>query len=59
MAANIAHLLNTRETVGLIALIGLVWSASGVFSAIFRSVNRAWGIPKSNIVAGQRIHGRV
>jgi membrane protein len=57
VAANIEHLLGARETVGLIALIGLIWSASGVFSAIFRSVNRAWGIPKSRLVLSERLYG--
>jgi membrane protein len=50
VAANIENLLAARETVGLVALVGLIWSASGVFSAIFRAVNRAWGIPKSKLV---------
>jgi membrane protein len=57
VAANIEQLLKTRETVGLIALAGLVWSASGVFSAIFRSVNRAWGIPKSRLVLSEKLYG--
>jgi uncharacterized BrkB/YihY/UPF0761 family membrane protein len=55
VATNVEHLLNTRETVGLIALVGLIWSASGVFSAVFRAVNRAWGIPKSRLVLSDRL----
>jgi len=42
VAVNIEQLLAMRDTVGLIALVGLIWSASGVASAIFRAVNRAW-----------------
>jgi membrane protein len=57
VAANIEHLLGARETVGLFALVGLIWSASGVFSAIFRSVNRAWGIPKSKLVLSEKLYG--
>ncbi|MEJ2732985.1 MAG: YihY/virulence factor BrkB family protein [Anaerolineae bacterium] len=57
VAANIEHLLGARETVGLFALVGLVWSASGLFSAIFRSVNRAWGIPKSRLVLSEKLYG--
>ena len=57
--ANIEQLLSTRETVGLIALVGLIWSASGVFSAVFRSVNRAWGIPKSKLVLSEKLYGLV
>ena len=59
MAANLSHLLNARATVGLVALVGLIWPASGVFSAIFRAVNRAWGIPKSKLVVSDRLWGLV
>ncbi|MGD8466661.1 MAG: YihY/virulence factor BrkB family protein [Anaerolineae bacterium] len=57
VVANIEQLLKARETVGLIALVGLIWSASGVFSAVFRSVNRAWGIPKSRLVLSEKLYG--
>lgn len=57
VAANIEHLLETRETVGLVALIGLLWSASGVFSAIYRAVNQAWGIQKPKLVLSEKLYG--
>jgi membrane protein len=57
VAANIEQLVQTRETVGLIALVGLIWSASGAFSAVFRAVNRAWGIPKSKLVLSEKLYG--
>jgi membrane protein len=57
VAANIEQLLAMRDTVGLIALVGLIWSASGVVSAIFRAVNRAWGIPKSRLVLSAKLYG--
>jgi membrane protein len=57
--ANMEHLLAARSTVGLVALAGLIWSASGVFSAIFRGVNRAWGIPSSRLVLSHRLFGLV
>jgi membrane protein len=41
--ANIEQLLGARNAIGALALVGLLWSASGVFSALYRSVNRAWG----------------
>jgi membrane protein len=59
VTANIDQLLGMREAVGLVALIGLIWSASGVFSASFRAVNRAWGIPKSRLVLKDRVYGLV
>ncbi len=59
VGGNIENLLSARETVGLVALVGLLWSASGVFSALFRAVNRAWGIPKSKLVLSERLWGLV
>ena len=59
VAANIEHLLSAQETVGLVALVGLIWSASGMFSAIFRALNRAWGIPKSKLVLTGKLWGLV
>ena len=57
VAANIEQLLAMSETVGLIALVGLIWSASGVVSAIFQAVNRAWGVPNSRLVLSARLYG--
>jgi membrane protein len=57
VAANIQNLLSARETVSLVALLGLIWSASGVFSAIFRAVNRAWGIARSKLALWHRVWG--
>jgi membrane protein len=54
---NIEQVLETRGTVGIIALIGLIWSASGVFTAIYRSVNRAWGNPKSELFWTEKLFG--
>lgn len=42
---NIEQVLQVRGSVGALALLGLAWSASGVFGAIFRAVNRAWSVP--------------
>jgi membrane protein len=57
VAANIEQFLAMSGTIGLIALVGLIWSASGVASALFRSVNRAWGIPKSRLVLSAKLYG--
>jgi membrane protein len=57
VAANIEHLLAARDTMSLVALAGLIWSASGVTSALFRAVNRAWDIPKSKLVLSNRLFG--
>ena len=33
-----------RETLGVVAVVGLIWSASAVFGSITRVVNRAWDV---------------
>jgi membrane protein len=57
VAANIEQLLAARETVSLVALIGLIWSATGVFRAVFQGVNRAWGIPRSTLGLWNNVYG--
>ena len=42
--ANIGQILRARGTVSLLAILSLLWSGSGVFSALNRAVNRAWGV---------------
>lgn len=42
--ANIGYVLRVRGTVSLLAILGLLWSSSGVFSALDRAVNRAWDV---------------
>lgn len=41
--SNIDQVVRARSAVGALALAGLIWSASGVFGAVYRAVNRAWG----------------
>jgi membrane protein len=40
---NVTAVLRTRGAVGTLAALGLLWSASSVFAAMNRAVNRAWG----------------
>ncbi len=41
---NVQGIQRLRETLGVIALFGLIWSASAVFGSITRVVNRAWDV---------------
>jgi len=41
---NMAQILRYRNTVGLLAIVAFFWSASAVFSAIDRSLNRIWDV---------------
>ena len=43
---NVGQVVRLRSLVGIAALIGLIWTASAVFGAINRAVNRAWNIRK-------------
>jgi membrane protein len=54
---NIRQVLASRGAVGLIGLVGLLWSATGVFMNLARNINRAWshaterGFLKGRLVA--------
>jgi len=39
---NIRGVLELRGTVGLVAFIGLAWSATGALTILTRNINRAW-----------------
>jgi membrane protein len=55
--ANIDQVLRAQGTIGILALLGLFWSASGVFTAMYRAVNRAWGNPKSELFWTEKLYG--
>ena len=42
-SGTIEQVLRERGAIRVVAALGLLWSASGVFSAMFQAVNRAWG----------------
>jgi membrane protein len=54
---NIEQVLAARGTVNVIATLGLLWSASGVFTAMYRAVNKAWGNPKSRLFWTEKLFG--
>ncbi len=43
---NIQDVIRFRGALGLVGLIGLLWSGTGVFSAITYAVNHAWEVGK-------------
>jgi YihY family inner membrane protein len=55
--ANIDQVLRAQGTIGVLALLSLFWSASGVFTAMYRAVNRAWGNPKSELFWTEKLYG--
>ena len=42
---NMGDLAGFRGPLGVISLVGILWSSTGVFAAISRAVDRAWDIP--------------
>ena len=44
LEANVKAVQSIRGVLGIVSLLGLVWSASLLFGAITRTVNRAWDI---------------
>lgn len=43
---NISRIIEFRETLGIISLVGLFWSGSAIFSSIGRVIKRAWNIER-------------
>lgn len=56
VANNIQQVLRLRGAVGIIGIIGLLWSATAVFTALVRNINRAWhtAAPR-NLLVGRLI----
>jgi membrane protein len=54
---NIDQVLRARGTAGVLGVVGLLWAGSGVFGAIYRGVNRAWGSPERQAILMDRLFG--
>lgn len=44
LEANVESVNNIRGVLGILSILGLVWSSTLIFGAITRAVNRAWDI---------------
>jgi membrane protein len=47
LRTNIEAIINSRGALGTVSIIGLIWSGSGMFGAIHRGINRAWGVSRN------------
>ena len=47
VSKNVEELVRFRGALGIGSILGLLWSASSVFGAISRAVNRAWDVDKN------------
>jgi membrane protein len=52
---NLESILQNRGAIGIIALVGLIWSASGYFNTLIRGINLAWPQAKPRNVLGRRL----
>jgi membrane protein len=43
---NIRNVIQLRGALGIIGILGLLWTGSGLLSAAGHSINRAWDIPR-------------
>jgi YihY family inner membrane protein len=48
-------ILKARNAVGVIGLVGLLWSASGAFSALAININRAWSVSDARSFFADRL----
>lgn len=55
VSSNIQNVLASRGTIGVISIVSLLWSATGVFSAIRRSLNQAWGVERERPLIQQKL----
>ena len=46
VSANVDAVVRLRGALGIVAVVGLLWSSSAVFGAVTRAVNRAWDVHK-------------
>ena len=56
VAQNIERILAQRSTMSIVAAIGLLWAATGVFAGLTRNINKAWHTAKpSNFLHGRLV----
>ncbi len=52
---NLQAVLKQRGTIGIVSLIGTIWSASSAFAVLTRNVNQAWSQTKERGFLKQRL----
>ncbi len=52
---NLQAVLQQRGTIGIVSLIGTIWSASSAFAVLTRNVNQAWSQTKERGFLKQRL----
>ena len=55
VSQNIEAVVASRGAIGLISVLGLFWSASALFAAIRKSLNRAWNVERERPFLKQKL----
>jgi membrane protein len=55
IARNIDQVLQARGAVGIMGLVGALWSGSGIFTILSTHINRAWPESRPRSFLGQRV----
>lgn len=59
IAQNIERILTQRGTMNLIAGVGLLWAATGVFAGLTRNINKAWHTARPSNFLRSRLVGLI
>jgi len=55
IATNLQRVVQAREEVGLVAVLGFLWSATAVFAAVRKALNAAWDIDRARPLLQQKL----
>lgn len=55
VAQNMKGVVASRGAIGILSLVGLLWSATAIFAAIRRSLNRAWDVERERPFLKQKL----
>ena len=55
VAQNIKGVVASRQAIGVFSIVGFFWSASAIFAAIRRSLNRAWDVEQERPLLQQKL----
>jgi len=55
--SNVDQVLERRGTIGIVGLVGLIWSGTGVFTVLLDHVNRAWARAEKRSFLKKRLLG--
>jgi len=55
--SNVDQVLERRGTIGVVGLVGLIWSGTGVFTVLLDHINRAWDGAEERSFVEKRLLG--